>query len=456
MMLDSDSIPIYLYFGYLPIVGWGLPHHDPCAGENRWGKPHPTSCQQQDLSGVPFEERLVGEGTDILRSAFRETIGQTNPNTMHVLPLSGGLDSRAILGGLLENLESHQIQAATFGTPGTWDFEIGRQIARAAGVRWEGIDLSSEEWAWDTSQLVKTARQTERPTKMFDAHVNRQVPERFGVENVYWSGFMGDPLSGSHLLRRDSTTWDQAQQRFAERNRLSLSVNLAPPGFVPEHILPQSPLVGWGLPHHDPSGEKNRWGKPHPTYGEGLCYDEQLDFAVRQPCLIRPIVLPKGYEYRTPFLHPEWVSFILSVPRRYRQGQYLYKEILKAAYARLFSLPAKNNLGLPLKAPRWKKQARILNLAVRGLARRIAPSLCYSVSPGLNYIDFDRAIRRRKDLRAVVCENVQDLKKRGIIDWIDVEDILGRHRHGHGNHADALMLLASLEIHLKAQEEAAT
>ena len=23
-------------------VGWGLPHHDPCAGKNRWGKPHPT------------------------------------------------------------------------------------------------------------------------------------------------------------------------------------------------------------------------------------------------------------------------------------------------------------------------------------------------------------------------------------------------------------------------------
>jgi hypothetical protein len=447
MMLNSESIPVYLYFGYLPTVDCSHPLESV-------GTAHPTDSGSHAVLNASCEATLVDTGMDIWRRAFREAMEQADSDRIHVLPLSGGLDSRAILGGLLENLQSRQIQAVTFGTPGTWDFDIGQQVARAAGVRWEGIDLSSEEWAWDTSGLVKTARQTEWPTKVFDAHVNRQVPEHFGAEAVYWSGFLGDPLSGSHLRPRDSTTWDEARRCFTRHNRLSLSVDLTPPGFEPERCLPPSP-VGWGLPHRDSCGERSRWGKPHPTCDESLCYDEQLDLAVRQPCLVRPIVLPHGYEYRTPFLHPEWVRFILDVPRRCRQGQSLYKEILKTAYPRLFSLPVKTNLGLPLDAPWWRRQARLARLGIRGLARRIAPSLCYNLSPGLNYIDFDQAIRRRKDLRIVVDESIHDLRKRGVITWIDLEDIWQRHQRGHKNHGDALILLASLEINLKAQEEAA-
>jgi hypothetical protein len=414
MRLDSDSIPVFLYFGYLPTAGQAVPAARP---------------PRREILRDPA--RLIDEGRDILRRAFRESIAPAGPGRLHVVPLSGGLDSRAILGGLLANVESRQVQAVTFGSPGTWDYEIGRAVACAAGVRWEAIDLSSEDWKWDTAQLVQTARRMERPVGLFDTHVNHQVPERFGAENAYWSGFMGDPLSGSHLPHRDSATWDEAQQHFVRCNRSCHSVDLLPPDFEPRRCLPPSPLPGV----------------------EDLCYDEQLDFAVRQQCLVRHIVWPKGYEYRTPFLHPAWVSFILGVPRRYREGQYLYKEILKAAYARLFALPVKNNLGLPLDAAPWRKAARILGLGARGLARRITPSVLYSISPGLNYVDFDRDIRRRPDLRATIHECLQDLRGRGLVDWIDLESLWQRHQRRQGNHADALMLLASLEIHLKAQGE---
>jgi hypothetical protein len=116
----------------------------------------------------------------------------------------------------------------------------------------------------------------------------------------------------------------------------------------------------------------------------------------------------------------------------------------------------KNNLGLPLDTSVWSKQARRVSLCARGLARRIAPNLCYTLSPGLNYIDFDRALRRRKDLQTTVGENIRDLKKRDIISWIDPEDIWRRHQRRRGNHADALILLASLEICLKAHAEVTT
>ena len=422
MLDDKTAVSTFLYFGYLPSPDVSLPVW---LGDRSDRQRRPGDTDRADLSS------WIAEGVGVLKRVFQDGVG--GPATAHVVPLSGGLDSRAILGGLLESLETRQIRAVTFGSPGTWDYEIGREVAHAAGVRWEAIDLSSEDWRWEIAQLVKTARRIERPIGLFDAHVNHQVPERFGAENVYWSGFMGDPLSGSHLLPRDSATWGEAQRHFVRCNRFCRSIDLPPPDFEPQRCLPPSPLPD----------------------GEDLCYDEQLDVAVRQQCLIRHIVLPKGYEYRTPFLHPAWVSFILSVPRRYRAGQYLYKEILKAAYARLFALPAKNNLGLPLDAPAWRKGARLLGLGARGWARRVAPSLLYSISPGLNYIDFDRDIRRRPDLRATISESLQDLRRRGLVDWIDVESLWQRHERRQGNHADALMLLASLEIHLKAPGEKA-
>ncbi len=420
MLDDRAAVSTFLHFGYLPSPDVPLPAW---LGSRAERQRRPEDAHRVDLAP------LIVEGVSVLKKVFQDSVG--GAATTHIVPLSGGLDSRAILGGLLENLETRDIRAVTFGSPGTWDYEIGRGVARAAGVHWEVIDLSSADWRWDIAGLMKTARRLERPVGLFDTHVNHQVPERFGAQNVYWSGFMGDPLSGSHLLPQDSATWGEAQRHFVRCNCFCRSVNLLPPDFEPQRCLPPSPLPG----------------------GEDLCYDEQLDFAVRQQCLIRHVVLPKGYAYQTPFLHPAWVSFILNVPRRYREGQYLYKEILKAAYPRLFALPAKNNLGLPLDAAPWRKAARVLGLGARGLARRIAPRLLYSISPGLNYIDFDRDMRRRSDLRATVGENLQDLRRRGLIDWLDVESLWQRHECGQGNHADALMLLASLEIHLKAQEE---
>ncbi|MCL5280361.1 MAG: hypothetical protein M1376_10695 [Planctomycetes bacterium] len=420
MLDDKAAISTFLHYGYLPSPDVPLPAW---LSDRSDCQRRPGGADRVDLAP------LIAEGVGVLKRVLQDSV--EGPAATHIVPLSGGLDSRAILGGSLENLETRDIRAVTFGSPGTWDYEIGREAARAVGVRWEAIDLSSEDWKWDIAQLTQTARRLERPVGLFDTHVNHQVPVRFGAGNVYWSGFMGDPLSGSHLRPRDSATWGEARRHFVRCNRFCRSMNLLPPNLEPQRCLPLSPLLA----------------------GEDLCYDEQLDFAVRQQCLIRHTVLPRGYEYRTPFLHPAWVSFILNVPRRYRAGQYLYKEILKAAYPRLFALPAKNNLGLPLDAAPWRKAARMLGLGARGLARRIAPSLLYSISPGLNYIDFDRDMRRRPDLRATVGECLQDLRRRGLVDWIDLESLWQRHQRGRANHADALMLLASLEIHWKAQEE---
>lgn len=61
------------------------------------------------------------------------------------MSLSGGLDSRAILGGLISAGLKDSIVTVTFGTPGTYDFDIGKKIATELGIKHELIDLTSVE-----------------------------------------------------------------------------------------------------------------------------------------------------------------------------------------------------------------------------------------------------------------------------------------------------------------------
>jgi len=420
-MLSRSDTAVFLHFGYLPRYTSGC-LDSLCDWSKQDERRAARACR--DIGA------LINDGVAILKMALGGTIAETDAAKTHVVSLSGGLDSRAILGGLLESVDAKKIQAVTFGTPGTWDYEIGQIVARAAGVQCEAIDLTCAGWKWDSTELVKTAASMDQPVWIFDAHVNRSIPDRLGRESVYSSGFMGDPLAGSHLCKQDSISWSQAMSCFVARGRYCRSTKLTPPGFSALDSLPQVPLAAPSI----------------------LCYDEQLDFAVRQDCYIKAIVVPRGYDYYTPFLHPDWVSFILSVPRRYRRGQYLYREILKGAYPRLFSLPVKNDSGLPLTMPHWRRNLRRQRLRLRGAAKRLVPWVDWGVSPNTNYIDFNRGLRERTDLGAVVYENIHDLKKRRIVDWIDIDAIWDRHHKRRANHADALTLLASLEINLKAQE----
>jgi len=418
-MLDLGSTGDFLYFGYVPKRASAPIDF---LGECSMQPKREEMAPQRDLG------KLAVEGVPILRAAIRESVQAAGGEKLHVLPLSGGMDSRAILGGLLESIETSRIHTITFGIPGTWDFDIGTMVAERAGVKNIQIDLSEVSWNVDT--LLEFASQCERPTPLFEAYLFHQTRMHFDKNAVHWSGFMGDPLAGSHLLREDSTAWDVARTRFAERNRFARSVTLTPSAFSPERWLPESPLLDSNL----------------------LCFDEQLDFAIRQECYVRPLVLLKGFSYALPFLYPPWVRFMLSVPRRYRTNQVLYKEILKTAYPKLFALPVKNNFGLPLTASRSRRGLRRQRLRLRGAARRFLPRIDWGTSPSINYIDFDRGLRDRDDLKAVVYESIQDLKKRRIVDWIDIDAIWNRHQNRQANHADALTLLASLEINLKAQE----
>lgn len=71
----------------------------------------------------------------------------------------------------------------------------------------------------------------------------------------------------------------------------------------------------------------------------------------------------------------------------------------------------------------------------------------------LQYLDFNDAVRERDDFRSMVRENIQDLKRRQLIDWLELDRLWRDHQDKKCDIGMELMLLTALEISLKVEDE---
>jgi len=338
-----------------------------------------------------------------------------------VVPLSGGLDSRAILGGLLNCTEARNIYTYTFGTPGSLDFEIGNFIAKKIGTRHETYPLT--DYLYSFHEELELSKRINHQTILFHHPPILRLLNSFSDCQI-WSGFMGDAITGSHLDKRPSTTYEDAIIKFVNKNTFCKSISLVDKNLVFGSIKKYIFI------------DENR-------NNVDLLFDDLLDFNFRQLRYIEPHVLMKGFKYITPFTDEDLFNFYLSIPAKYRHNQTLYKKVLINSYPKLFSFKTKNNNGLPLQANKFLSYTyKCLN--------HFKKATNLFINPNINYIDFSEGIRSRSDLRQLIYKSIMDLKKRNVLRMINIDKIWDDHIRENKDHADALIILASLEIHLKA------
>jgi hypothetical protein len=400
--VTESEVDAYLYFGYVPRVDgddpfWIVKEWD--RGEGR-GRLESLGC-----------EELVAAGIRALRAA-------TDAREQHVVLLSGGFDSRAVLGALLDRLGPSQVVAATFGFPGLADFDLARSVAASAGLRHELVDARTTPCT--AERLTQCVEQLEpRPYQpiLQGPYLGHALRSRLGTGVTYWHGFLGDVLSGAHLPSAPAPSWDESMRHFAAINR---GGGITRPGYDPLSILPRGPFVG----------------------SAAMTYPDQLDLAVRQPYCIYTRSRD-GHRFARLFQHGAWVNFMLDVPERHRRDQSLYREILRVAYPRLFRVPTTHDRGVPLTSAGWTRSilagtSRARHWVTRKLGARPPAVLRYML---------------RKHA-AVVQESLADLERRRIVGWLDVQRTWRDHQAGARDSSRELDALVSLEANLKAEERA--
>ena len=159
----------------------------------------------------------------------------------HIVPLSGGYDSRIILAMLLKLGLKDQIKTVTFGTPGTFDYEIGSNIAKQLDIEHHKIDLSS--FIFQKRDLDNFMRNSDAWIWPFDTFFNSLINTKFGDDVTYWRGFLGETLAGAFYPEKESESWDEAKLKFSTMSNFSKLIKITPSDYSPENSLSNKPFV---------------------------------------------------------------------------------------------------------------------------------------------------------------------------------------------------------------------
>ena len=295
----------------------------------------PAWLQARYRVGADQAQYTPEEVRDLLRRILCKQLEELQPGAHCVIPLSGGLDSRLMLGEALHYLPAHQVRTVTFGNSGQLDYDLGRKTARAVGVENVAVELDSLPLTWEA--ITENARMTPwtyLPDSLFNAYARSIVADS---NDIILSGFLGDPTTGGHLC--DGTASDVVGDFFRQQLR----------GSTPYHQTrshcPAAPTMDL-LPTGAGDVETNAL---------------YLDLEIRQRYCVAPITtgLPNieawdcdigqcqttGARVKAPFAAPEWIAYWHGAPTTSKRGQSLYRSFISMAHPVLDRVGTKENLG---------------------------------------------------------------------------------------------------------------
>jgi hypothetical protein len=369
-----------------------------------------SGTDKNKYKDVP-ENDLIDMGINLWEGVISD---QYNSKDHHVVPLSGGIDSRAILSTLLKFSSAKNIHTYTYGTPGSLDYEIGNEIAKKCGTTHHKFPLTS--YKYDIDSLINTSKRINHQTLLF-LHGPVDLIDKEFLNFHIWSGTIIDVFFGRHEHKEKADNWNDAIHNSFKENQFSNSMKIS-------------------NCNYDDYVDLVDYDKDYENLFE---LEHIIDLMNRQVKFIEPHVLMGGLSYKTLF-NNKLSDFANSIPNNFRKDQSLYIKMFTRAYPELFSIRTKTSFGLSLQSSNFK----------RTIKRSIDKLIGLSKKRNINYIDFNDKIKTDQNLRRIFIDNIHDLSQRKIIEWIDVISILNTHLNGKKDYSDVLMVLVSLEIHLKS------
>jgi asparagine synthetase B (glutamine-hydrolysing) len=354
------------------------------------------------------------EGARLFVEAVRRGI---RSGVRPLVPMSGGLDSRAILAALLEEFPASGIDTYTHGTPGSGDFEIGTRVARFAGTN--HVTLNLDQIPFTEEALRAAAIWSDANTDLAQPSVWLHIARRLGTSAPQWTGFTGDGVGGSHFRGGVQSDAEAVAAFLREESGYKF---LGDPQDIRDAKLVATQT----------------------TYDRSLSRHEAVWFANHVERYTAHHIFMNAFEFVNPFMDDAFVDFMLSLPPELRAGKRFYDEMMFARFPKLFALPTK---GDGWRSGGFKQLAWRANFMVRKAAWRVAPGLVHH--PMMSYLDFGYGLRERTDVHELGGALIEALAKRDVVDSAQVRQLWAEHQSGAKNHRYELTLLLSLEVALR-------
>ncbi|MGD1919935.1 MAG: asparagine synthase-related protein [Pleurocapsa sp.] len=370
----------------------------------------PARSNKVDFTST--EAGLINRLNGLMEQSLQTWLGDA-PHSL--IALSGGLDSRILLGYLQRS--EKQITAATWGEPESDDFKLGVELAQTTNTEYITYNITGDS-AIAESDLKFPAWRT----------------ESFSVNNVpfYWKGwidllqtqnlpvihgFLGGPLGGGRL-----TKWGISQDYFGQEanNKVLAQLNdwgmNATPNILLEFATPEfKPYLTRGIAQDLTNAFEGI--EQSYVYQRLMC----LDFYYRQRrylgnaiSKIFGIFLPT----KLPFYTQENLDFVLQLPLPLILGRKIFRKILLAEFPDLAGFQEADKGKLPIYNNPWKKyrdrlienryvwylfpqlKPRNSALVFNSLLNKHAPIFIKTIEDSgnvlNNYIDVEKVIKKLK------------------------------------------------------------
>lgn len=355
---------------------------------------------------------------------------------MIAIPLTGGMDSRSILGACLRLFPKERIIIATIGSPELPDVQDAKAVCDRLGVTHYRLD--PDEISWSSAQIVDLAKE------IFSNHATygnvsiswlcRNLEYFFqkktGCRPVVISGYLGDVLAGRfHARRMDNVSID----RFLKYNATSyyslfdkeiLKKKLRQ--FISNNIDLLNAAPGW-----------NEF--------------DIVDFCFRQPLRTKGVTVASYENGVAPYQHHSLISYWLRKQYSQRVHQSHYRQILYNEYSEVFCLP-KDTAGR-------RHTSRVLGSFSANVYRRLGKILGKVTgrtqirNQQQNFLIKEELSGLRNDSKRRTYEDlVKSFDRRLLFDLPPVQNHLNRILSGNGTGADVekVVWAVSFETHIRA------
>jgi asparagine synthase (glutamine-hydrolysing) len=372
-----------------------------------------------DNTTITFDE-AVEEGTRV----FQRAIDAMSAPPLRVgVYLSGGLDSRAILGFLREPPVT-----LTYGDPRSRDVVYAADLARRAGSRHRWFPMHDGRWVLDHTDLHLAL--TEGMHSWMHAHGMNTLDEARRLIDVNLSGWDGGTIMGGSIDFYQDALYRQAPSELDLAQRLfdAFCQRFTWPGLTEAEA---ASLFG--------KGEEGGWGRlAFDSLREELAGTRQYRFerradyfyiehVLRRSLMNQVVFTRSAIEVRCPYFDYPFVEFMYSLPDRIRTTPALRRAIITRRLPRLATVPHEKDDRLPHANP-VRYHLHALRQRAKGWIHRHGLPV-FPPRPRL-YADYEEYLRT--DLRDWAESILFDptTQERGLFDQCAVRALWDRHVSG--------------------------
>jgi len=376
---------------------------------------------------------------DRLFEALRAAVARSfEPGQRVAVTLSGGLDSRALLGCAV-SVGGCRLRTYTFGTHGCPDVTLARRLARVCGVPNVTVHTDGrylQRWI-DHGVYV-----TGGMVNCIHYHILSLAATLRVEADVVLEGLGGDALTGGHLrpgMRHVGSKDALARAVYRLRatawpTRRVLASILRPEVMDATRYDPHDAV----RPHFEAPAIRCAWmGCHHFDLDE-----RQRRFIQYGPHLLRPLV-----NVQTPFYDPEVTAILSELPASEMAGQLAYLAMHRRCLPALAQVPDALR-GLPVS---WPDSVR-LGKRVFDAGRRRLPGPVRRLLGGSSDLPTDYAGWLRGQLRNLVVDRLLD-PRTPLADYVQLPEarrLVDQHINGSSDHTTKIGCLLTFDAWLRS------